>query len=94
MDLSGLETGTRPSAAFGVVGVLMLIVSAASYARALGRMYARTWLVPTTAFRQAWRWLVVVVLIAIAVALALWCSAHSEVRLIGAILEPAAVFVV
>ncbi|NMM85825.1 hypothetical protein B2J88_15865 [Rhodococcus sp. SRB_17] len=94
VDLSGLETGASPSAAFGVIGVLMLIVSATSFARALGRMYARTWLVPTTTFRQAWSWLAVVVVVALAVALVMWCSSLSDVHLVGVVLEPLAVFVV
>lgn len=55
-------TSTFPSTTtFSVVGVLMTIISATSYARALGRFYARTWLVPVVTVRSAWRWVAVVV---------------------------------
>ncbi|MCJ0902793.1 hypothetical protein [Rhodococcus sp. ARC_M6] len=65
----------------------MLIVSATSFARALGRMYARTWLVPATTFRQAWSWLAVVVVIALAVALAMWCNSLRDIHVVGVVLE-------
>jgi membrane protein len=54
-------TSSVPSTTtFGVVGVLMVLLSATSYARALGRFYARAWEVPIVPMRQAWRWFVVV----------------------------------
>ncbi|NMM85676.1 hypothetical protein B2J88_15080 [Rhodococcus sp. SRB_17] len=92
--LSGLGTESSASAAFGVVGVLMLVISATSYARALGRMYGRLWMVQAVTVRQAWRWMAVVVLIAVAVASSMWCSALSGIRPLGPILEPIVVFAV
>lgn len=65
IDLSGLEaTGDLSSGAFGVVGILMLLVSATSYARALGRTYGRIWNVAVIAFVQGWRWILVIVAVA------------------------------
>lgn len=94
LDLSALGAGSSSSAAFGIAGMLMLVVSATSYARALGRMYARTWLVPISPARQAWRWMAVVVLIAIAVASSLWCTSITDENLLGTLLELSSVFLI
>jgi membrane protein len=58
--------GSRPSAqaaAFGGAGLLIVVVSATSFARALARMYARVWQVPPSGWRGGWRWLAVVLAI-------------------------------
>ena len=46
------------SAAFGTLGVLIVLVSATSLSRALTRAYAAIWLLPrpTLKLRSAWRW--------------------------------------
>ena len=46
------------SAAFGTIGVLIVLVSATSLSRALTRAYAAIWLLPrpTLKLRFAWRW--------------------------------------
>lgn len=50
-----------PRTAFGVIGVLVVLVSATSYARALARMYGRVWAVRPSGWRGAWRWLALLV---------------------------------
>jgi membrane protein len=58
----------RTVGAFGLLGLLIVLVSATSFSRALARMYARIWHVaPPGRLRGAWRW--VATLIAIATAL-------------------------
>ena len=58
----------RTIGTFGLLGVLIVLVSATSFSRALARMYGRIWHVtPPRRLRGAWRW--VATLAAIAVAL-------------------------
>jgi membrane protein len=58
----------RTIGAFGLLGLLIVLVSATSFSRALARMYARIWQVtPPRRLRGAWRW--VAALTAIATAL-------------------------
>lgn len=65
LDLSDLDAaGDSSTTTFGVVGVLMLVVSATSYARALGRTYGHIWNVAHLRFRQGWRWVLVIIAIA------------------------------
>lgn len=54
-------------AAFGVVGTLMVLVSATSLSRALTRAFAEVWgqQRPRTRLSSAWRWLAVVVVMAL-----------------------------
>ncbi|QNG20233.1 hypothetical protein G4H71_13195 [Rhodococcus triatomae] len=47
---------TSSAAAFGVVGLLMVVVSGTSFARALARTYGRVWTVPVIGLAQSWRW--------------------------------------
>src|SRR4051794_28508226 len=57
------------TAAFGVVGALIVLASATSLSRALTRAYAATWMLPRpqTHLRSAWRWLAVVLVFALAI---------------------------
>ena len=56
----------RTLGAFGVLGVLIVLVSSTSFTRALARMYARIWRVaPPGRLRGAWRWIAVLLAIAI-----------------------------
>src|SRR3954469_8425208 len=57
------------TAAFGVVGAVIVLASATSLSRALTRAYAATWMQPRpqTKLRSAWRWLAVVLMFALAV---------------------------
>jgi membrane protein len=58
----------RTIGAFGLLGVLIVLVSATSFSRALARMYARIWLVtPPRRLRGAWRWVATLAAIATAV---------------------------
>lgn len=82
------------AAAFGVLGLLMLLVSSTSYARALGRMYGRIWHVPIATLRQAWRWLAVVLVIATSVAAAVICHQLKTLPAAGRLLEFASTYAV
>ena len=57
------------SAAFGVVGALIVLASATSLSRALTRAFAAVWDLPRpkSTLRSAWRWLAVVVALALSV---------------------------
>lgn len=55
----------RTIGAFGLLGVLIVLVSATSFSRALARMYARIWHVtPPRRLRGAWRWVATLTVIA------------------------------
>ncbi|GIJ00544.1 membrane protein [Sediminihabitans luteus] len=55
-----LPSGASAQSAFGVVGVLVVLVSATSFSRALSRTYARAWDLPRpSGLGMAWRWLAV-----------------------------------
>ncbi len=73
-DTQSLSVGeadtTDPSfAAFGVVGLLMVVLSGTSFARALGRVYGAVWQVPSMGPRDAWRWLAALLAVALSVGL-------------------------
>jgi membrane protein len=56
----------RTFGAFGLLGVLIVLVSSTSFTRALARMYARIWRVaPPGRLRGAWRWIAVLMAIAV-----------------------------
>ena len=74
------DTSNPSTATFGIVGLLMTVISATSFARALARMYVRCWDVPLVRMRQAW-WRWVVVLLAVIVAIVLLAAAHLAERL-------------
>lgn len=87
--LTGMGGGrfavTEPSyAAFGIVGVLMLLISGTSYARALGRLYSRVWSVPVLGVTHgAWRWLAVLLATAASAALLGWARGLSGIAIVG-----------
>lgn len=56
-----LPAESQQFAAFGLISVLIVLVSATSFARALGRMYAKAWHVPPSGWNGGWRWIVVIV---------------------------------
>ncbi|WP_433609446.1 hypothetical protein [Prescottella agglutinans] len=61
---------TEPTfAAFGIIGLLMVVLSGTSFARALGRMYGRAWHVPTLKVSSWWRWVAVLLAVAASAAL-------------------------
>ncbi|HEX6148254.1 YhjD/YihY/BrkB family envelope integrity protein [Nocardioides sp.] len=57
------------TAAFGIAGTLLVLISATSLSRALTRAFAAIWRVPRprTGLRSAWRWFAVVVVLTLAV---------------------------
>lgn len=65
-----LVDSNKPTfATFGVLGVLMILLSGTSFARALGRVYGKVWEVPTLSIRGWWRWIAVLIAVASAVGL-------------------------
>lgn len=54
---------------FGVVGTLIVLVSATSFSRALTRCYCRIWDAPRAGFRSAWRWIAVILAVVLSVVL-------------------------
>lgn len=62
---------TPTNASFGVVGILMTVISATSFARALGRAYGHIWSAPKVPAREGWRWLVVLAAVAGAATIAI-----------------------
>jgi membrane protein len=72
----GTVQANRPTfATFGLIGLLMIILSGTSFARALGRVYGRVWHTPTLSIRGGWRW--VAVLFAVAGSFGLIARAHD-----------------
>lgn len=55
---------TSEAAAFGAVGLLMVLISGTSFARALGRVYGKIWATPVLRLSHAWRWCAVLLLVA------------------------------
>ncbi len=65
----GVVASTDPTfAAFGVVGLLMVVISGASFAKTLARIYGKLWDVPAIGLRDAWRWPVVLLVVAFSAA--------------------------
>lgn len=84
-------TSSFPSTTtFSVVGALMVLLSATSYARALGRFYARAWQVPIVPMRAAWRWFAVVAVMVVAIAMVGWGHLLDGAPYIGGLLDVAA----
>jgi membrane protein len=48
---------------FGLLGLLIVLVSATSFSRALTRMYAKAWSVRGPGWRSPWRWIAAIVAI-------------------------------
>ena len=59
-----LPEGSDQAATFGVLGVLIVLVSATSFSRALTRMYAKAWSIPSPGWSRPLRWIAAVVAIA------------------------------
>jgi membrane protein len=58
-----LPADTQQSAPFGVISLLIVLVSATSFSRALNRMYARAWHVAPSGWNNGGRWVAVIVAI-------------------------------
>ena len=60
-------TEPRTFGAFGVLGLLVVLITSTSFTRALARMYARIWKVtPPGRVRGAWRWIAALAAIGVA----------------------------
>ncbi len=59
-----LAAGDPTFAAFGVVGLLMVVVSGTSFAKTLARIYGKLWSAPSIGLRDIWRWPVVLLAVA------------------------------
>ena len=64
-----LPPGARELRVIGVVGVVVLVIAATSFARALERSFQTIWRTPKVSIRFAWRWLVAIVAVVIGIAL-------------------------
>ncbi len=64
-----LPGGEQELRATGVIGVILLVIAATSFARALERSLRAIWHTPSVGIRFAWRWLVAVVAVIIGVVL-------------------------
>jgi len=63
--LSGaLPDDTNQATTFSVLSLLIVLLSATSFSRALTRMYAKVWLVRGPGWRSPWRWIAAMVAIA------------------------------
>jgi len=74
-----MPTDTDASTTFGVISVLIVLVSATSLSRALGRMYAKAWHVAPSGWGDGWRWLVVIVAICVSVAATQYLNQSTKV---------------
>jgi len=73
-----LPADSEASATFGVISLLIVLISATSLSRALGRMYAKAWHVPPSGWGDGWRWLVVIVAICAAVVTTQYLNKAAE----------------
>ena len=64
-----LPGGAQELRATGVIGVVVLVIAATSFARALERSLQTIWHTPTVSIKFAWRWLVTIVAVIIGIAL-------------------------
>lgn len=80
----GSFTPSEPSfATFGIIGLLMVVLSGTSFARALGRMYGRVWHVPTLKMSSWWRWVAVLLSVAASAALIGFAKILRDVPYLG-----------
>ena len=66
-----------------VVGALLLIIAATSFARALERCFRRIWNTPKASIRFAWRWVAAIVAVVIGIVLVI--ATRSVMRGTGAV---------
>ena len=77
---NSLPGGDQELRATGVVGVVLLVIAATSFARALERSFRRIWRTPRVSVKFAWRWLaaVVAVIIGLAAVVATRIIVHGD----------------
>ena len=54
-----LPTTSESSSAFGLLGVMIVMISATSFSRALARMYGKVWVSKPAGLSGGWRWVAV-----------------------------------
>ena len=64
-----VSTSASLGGSIGILGLLVALISATSYSRALERMYAKVWQVRRPGLRSAWRWLTTVLAVVLAIGL-------------------------
>ena len=64
-----LPGGAQELRATGIIGVVLLVIAATSFARALERSLRTIWHTPTVSIRFAWRWLAALMTVVIGLAL-------------------------
>ena len=64
-----LPGGAQELRATGVIGVILLVIAATSFARALERSLQKIWRTPPVSIKFAWRWLAALVAVVIGLAL-------------------------
>ena len=64
-----LPSGARELRVIGVVGAVVLVIAATSFARALERSFQTIWRTPKVRIQFAWRWLVTIVAVIIGLTL-------------------------
>ncbi|QCB51628.1 hypothetical protein E5720_18715 [Rhodococcus sp. PAMC28707] len=79
----GLQANDPSFAAFGVVGLLMVVISGTSFARTLTRIYAKIWNMPPSGLNHAWRWMAVLFTVAMSVPLLGIARSVAELRFVG-----------
>ena len=67
--VKSLPGGEQELRATGVIGVILLVIAATSFARALERSIRAIWHTPSVGIKFAWRWLVAVVAVVLGVVL-------------------------
>jgi membrane protein len=72
---------------FGVLSVLVVVVSATSFSRALARMYAKVWRVRPSGWSGGWRWVACVLGVALAVVIMRALRALSRGTVYGTVGE-------
>ena len=65
---ASLPGGAQELRATGVIGVVLLVIAATSFARALERSLRTIWRTPTSSLKFAWRWLAAVLTVIIGLA--------------------------
>jgi membrane protein len=66
---ASVPSGADVSSSIGLLGILVALITATSYSRALERMYAKVWEVERPGLRSAWRWLAAIGAVLVAVVL-------------------------
>jgi membrane protein len=64
-----VPNSTEVIGGWGLISLVIVLISATSFSRALARMYGKVWVSERVGLRGAWRWLAVIVAVALSVSL-------------------------